>query len=243
MPVESADDKPYQWSARKSVAEFAFGVLPGLDHGRIVEAAADERVGATLRRALTCGPDEFKELMKDLEAVTAETYRATAKRQYQQFLVHAVDDLGNPVPDFTMEFFVQRAAKADGAVVTSDALSRVERDLSVRAAEALTRDGHEHSVDPSHRRFLVDVREIDAVLAEAAEKLGADAVLSMRVYVPDAGEGISYDVDNLQNIVLQRAEPEGGTPTFIFPNTTTLLEMKVNRCCELVTVGLEPRKH
>ncbi|MCC6661042.1 MAG: alpha/beta hydrolase [Phycisphaerales bacterium] len=241
--VGSPADTPYQWSTRKAVAEFAFGVLQGLDHGSIVEGASDERVGATLRRALTCGPDEFKELMKDMEAVTAETYRATAKRQYQQFLVHAIDDLGNPIPDYTLEFFVQRGAKTSGAVVNTSTLSKAERDLSVRAAEALTREGHEHSADASHRRFLVDVREIAAVLADARTRLGDDAVLSMRVYVPDVDDGISYDVKNLQNIVLQRAAPEGGRPTFIFPDTTTLLELRINRCCDLVTVEREPRKH
>ena len=236
---------PYAWTRRGAAAEVAFGVLPGMHHGSIVDGAADERAGKYVVRALKArGDEEFRGLVTDLREVTKKTYRDEEKPAYQQFLVHAVDEAGNAIRDFTLEFFIREARTASSLVVVGNTLSKQEDELSRLANRALTAEGHEHTRDPSHRRFLVDVAAVKVLMRRARAELGASAVLSMRVYVPDSeDDGIRYRTENLKNIVLQRSEPAPDEPSFLFENTTTLLELRVDRCCDLVTVGLEARKH
>lgn len=239
---------PYQWAIDNPKDEFAFGVLQGLDHGSIVGESSDpeKQVCRLLTEALQINtPKQFARLMQKLEDITAETYAKTGKPKYQQFLVHAVDDQDVPVDDFTLDFFVWKDdSSLDGRLVTRDRLSQREQDYSERANQILTAQFHKHSVDPSHRSFLVNLNDIKLLISEARKEFQVPVVLSMRLFVPSIDDGIRYDVESLQNIVLFQSDQKiSNIPTFFYENTTTLLEMKVNRCNSYVTVGTEPVKH
>lgn len=241
---------PFEWEVKKSVADFGFGVLPGLDHGTIVDAIGSPNgsvAGELVLRALkTRNVEAFGRLCDDLEQITSETYTATGKDIYQQFVLHAVDEYGVPIRDFTVEFFVVPAGKTerDGTVIGRRPTS-LETRLSDDINRILLSEIHTHTRDPSYRRLLVNLREVKDKLEEAKHALGRPVVLSMRLYVPDRDRGIRYDVKSLQNIVLHDPQRPATSkdPEFFFPNTTTLVEMCVNRICDYVTVGRTPRKH
>lgn len=237
---------PYEWSAEDPVDEYAWAVLPGLDHGGIVDSAATKGTLAAdmLLEALSCKtPAAFKTLCTRAEKVTVDTYAQTQKPRFQQFAVRAVDDQGNPILDFTLEFFILKASKSTNGIARDSKLSDAEQDFSDEAQKLLLGEVHTHSQDPSHRRLLVDTGKLKSLLSNAATQLAEPVTLSMRVYVPRIDGGISYAVDQLQNVVLHHTGAKTNAPAFLFENTTTLLEIQVNRVNTFVTVGKTPRKH
>lgn len=250
-PSGDGDDyEPYQWEETKAVDEFAWGVLPGLNHGTIVSDVATSAVGPLLVRALNVkSAADFKLFANDLAGTTQATYQASGKPKFQQFIVHAIDDQDNSIADFTLEFFVCRAARAqEGLVLRDSRLSGAEQDLSDEANRIMTCEFHPHSVDTSYRRFLINLNDLRALIEKAKGPasgggLDDDVTLSMRVYVPRIDQGIMYAVDDLQNIVLHSTAAKQKGPSFLFENTTTLLQLKVNRETSYVTLDVKPRKH
>jgi len=79
-------------------------------------------------------------------------------------------------------------------------------------------------------------------MAETRTSLG-DFVLVMKIYSPEIDKGIYYDVDSLQNIVIHRSDSDKksqNNSSLFFANTTTLLELSVNRKSEYVRIESEP---
>jgi hypothetical protein len=237
---------PFEWEMSSTVADFGFGVLEDLNHGTIVEkvtTSGDSQVSQLVERALkTRSAAAFEKLCTDLEAITTETYATTGKDKYQQFILHAVDEFGVSIPDFTVEFLVLAAGKIEDSTAPRRPKGK-ESQLSRDISELMLGEIHPHSRDPSFRRLLVNQRAVKEKLAEAERVLGGPVVLTMRLFVPDKDRGIRYDVKSLQNIVLFEPKGSSSGPVFLFPNTTTLVEMCVNRLCDYVTVSTSPRKH
>lgn len=240
---------PYDWALTNPPDDFAWGLLEGLDHGTLVGAVApgmNSQAGKLVLKSLsTRSPDEFEDFRAELDAVTAATYRNTGKPKHQQFILHAVDDQGESIRDFTVEFFIFKCArKVSGGLVTRENLSTAEQDFSQKAQGILASEFHQHSVDPSYRRLLVNSGQVQGLIQQAQQALGEKIVLSMRVYVPKVDKGIEYHADNLQNVVLfDPCATDKDALSFFYENTTTLVELRVDRYTRYVTVGEEPRKH
>src|SRR5690606_9497346 len=111
-----------------------FGVLPAPDHGSIVsevDARAESEVAALVLRALkTRTAASFGKLCDDLEEITRRTYASTGKETFQQFILHAVDEYGMSIPDFTVEFFVLAADKQEDNNTITRRPTKKESDLS-----------------------------------------------------------------------------------------------------------------
>lgn len=261
-------ERPLRWRRDTAHGDFAFGVLPGLDHGTVVDAFAEDfspddgrtREGARLvRRHVLRALDvdsaeafrEHREAVADLRRRTygidvgdddgAEPERSATR--WQQFLLRAVDDQDQPVRDFTLDFFVHRgdtnpedAEPRRGMRHGPRMLTEDERNLSRRANRLMTSHFHTYSRDSSYRRILVDPRAVDELLPE-------DHVLAMRMFVPEVEDGISYDTDHILDVVIHDPAEASDAPSFFYPNTTTLVELRVDRVTDYVTVGTEPREH
>jgi hypothetical protein len=244
--------KPFEWTLTPGCVEAAFGVLKDLDHGSIVDAVGskvDTVAGKWVLRALsTHSAKDFEALRKGLSEETEATYSAATasgnpKARYQQFLIRMVDDQGEPVRDYTLEFFiVSRPKPFEGGVVRGNPRVR-ERDWSDRINKALLGQIHTHGRDSSHRRLLVDVSEVRQLLKDAGDALGTPVALSLRVYVPRVDKGIHFANDRLENVVLLDPEREKDAPLRVFfENTTTLIEIHVDRINNYVSVSPHPRK-
>lgn len=247
-PMDEGNYDAYSWTIKKPFGDFAFAVLENLDHGSIVSASsqANSQVSGLVLEALNMPtPQAFVKFQKKLEEITVKTYARTKKPKYQQFMTHAIDDSGQSIRDFTLDFFVWRGGShLPGTALATVELDKKEQRLSEKMHEAMTAQVHTHQEDPSYRSFIVNLDTIKALLAEAKTALNADVALSMKMFVPDIDEGIRYDTRNMQNIVLaSTGAKEKGAPSFFFPNTTTLLELNVNRFNTYVTVQETPRNH
>lgn len=241
------DYTPFEWKSTATVAEFGFGVLPGLDHGSIVDGVkqgAGSQVSEVVVRALTtANAAAFGRLVEDLHRITEQTYVDTGQDRFQQFILHAVDEYGMPIDDFTVEFLVVASDKLKEGTAPRRATA-AEDALSEELNRLLLADIHTHSRDASYRRLLVNIPRVKQALETAGHKLGKTAALTMRLSVPDRDRGIRYDVKSLQNVVVYdpAAEADTKSPKFFYENTTTLVEMCVNRLCGYVRVAKTPRK-
>jgi hypothetical protein len=84
---------PHQWSTDNCASEIAFGILDDLNHGTIVDRAAEESSNPTavsnlLLRALHVREADFTAFQDELEAITEDSYERNAKPRFQQFIVH-----------------------------------------------------------------------------------------------------------------------------------------------------------
>jgi hypothetical protein len=248
----SNPDTPYQWNQKKSADDFCFGVLPGLDHGSIVNSFEDDDadiIDLAVEALTIKSADEFADFKKKLTRTTAETYETYQKKdssrysKFQQFIIHGLDDHGEPIRDFTFEFDVYKTSKAENHLVSSNSyFNNLERQFSDRFQSLLLGQIHTHNADSSYRRLLVNLNELEVLMEETKEKLG-DFVLVMKIYIPEIDKGIYYDVDSLQNIVIYRSDQGQGAqkaPSLFYENTTTLLEFSVDRKTKYVRIGAEP---
>jgi len=236
---------PYRWSGHTSTHDFAFGVLPGLDHGSIVSSfdATGKQTslvsGLVLKALQTRSAREFAALKAEVAQVTADTYRATGYPQYQQFLVRVRDDHEVPVRDFTLAFGLSKVSRLQGAGWRSGSGETAkERTYGARVQEEMVREAHANRSDAAYRRFLVNPAAVQRLIADAATDIGEDVALTMRVYVPPVDGGIRYANEQLQAVALAYSNPKAtaGAPTLLYPNTTTLVDIGVDRKTDYVWI-------
>ena len=251
----------YEWSLAQTISSVAFGVLPDLNHSSIVESAGTQGSLASrllLQALKTDTADTFTKHQSELSQITEDTYKVSKRPKFEQFLVHATDELGETLKDFTLEFFVSRRSKitqprGDHSVTgwLTNLFDHNDDDFSTRATRALCCEFEKFSKDPSFRRFLVDVKELRSILVDAEKHFGEEAVLCMKIWVPAVDKGIKYDIDNLKALEIydsgtaskdieEFVSGKSVRPALFYPNTTTLIELRVNRFNDYVWVDSKP---
>lgn len=249
----------YEWSQAQTISSVAFGVLQKVNHSSIVVEASKKgsETFNLLKRALeTQTAAQFKVHQKDLAKVTSDTYLASKKPKFEQFFIHASDEFGEPLKDFTLEFFVcpknQIQAPGKSNELTGwlkNIFTGGDDNFSERVSRVLCCQFEKFSKDSSYRRFLVDIEELRKILIEAETSFKQTAVLCMKIWVPEVDKGIRYSIEDLKALAIYDSEaakvdiPEyvpgqdGGRPSLFYPNTTTLIELRVNRFNDYVWVG------
>lgn len=240
---------PFSWQKTKTANDYAFGVLEGLDHGTITsefEKDEAEIIELTTEALKISSPDEFSRYRDRVKEITDTTYFNNAGRsrnkysRYQQFIIRAVDDHGVGIRDYTIEFYIYRSAKAEYRLVGKERyFNQAEQVLSEEFHRVFTKEFHTHSKDSSYRRLLVNMADMNELITKAEMLLGP-FVLSMRIFVPGIDRGIYYDLNSLQNIVIYQSDNrEAGTPMLFYGNTTTMIELKVNRQTSYVEISID----
>jgi hypothetical protein len=239
--------KPYKWSGSKSVCDIAFGVISGYDHGSIVESSSvDEALGELILKGLMDDKNSFVALKKELSQITDSSYELSGNDKYQQFVFHVVDDYGISVDDFSLEFYIYKTHKTDGQIIVKDELSRIEDDYTTSINEIITNEVHQNTNDKSYRRLLVNHRKLNELLSSLSQEVQFKDgyVISMKVYVPEISKGIKYKVKNLENVVIfDSSALNNEVPNFFFENTTTFVELQIDRFNEHVRVGTTAFTH
>ncbi len=241
--------RPIEWNVKRTNVNIAFGLLPGFNHTSIVsDIGQGTRLDDLVVRALTVDPDEFGDFREKCKDRTEETREQSETPTFQQFYVHALDDQDQPVTDFSFEFSIVKTSDIEQGVVRYDGnrSDRPEAEQACSAAihECMTDQVHTHSEHPSFRRFLVNVSEVRERLEEARGDLGEEVGLAMGIHVPDVDEGIRYDTNNLRHILIHRTDEQpDNRPSFLYENTTTLVELRINRQTGLVSISQESKDH
>lgn len=215
----------------------AFAVLPNTNHlnirDRIINPAdkAYEFFGKALTRSNEADFQVFRtELDRHNEASYAKLERDGDQKYkpYQLFIIHFVDSDGEAINDFYIDFSFFKLDDIPKEVKIFPANQAVEiPDLSQEINRELTREFHENRIDPSYRSFLVDINEANGLIAQAEQQYPQGVALTMQTR-------IESDLSQEKSIVLHRSNSGGkgeilSGKKFIHANTTTLIEIKVDR--------------
>jgi len=253
LKVDFSDpNTPHTWEQIETADDFAFGVLPGIDHGSIVgefEKKSGQVIDRTIEALTVSTAAQFREHQKRCKKITDTAYRTHIKQdvdtygRFQQFIIRAIDDHGEPVNDYTLEFDIYQAGKEESGLLPDNKYFNIkERSLSEKFQSEMLGQIHTHTKESSYRRLLVNVDRLNNLIEHTKQEIG-DFVLVMNLFVPEVDEGIYYDVQSLQKVVIFRSDNEGNSshlPTLFYGNTTTLLEIKVNRKTSYVSIRKDP---
>lgn len=201
------------WSHERKFPEIPFGIFGACNHGSIIGPDALQggsgTPGAWALRALqvTTIADHAK-YAADLAAFTRRNFEGDP---YQQFFFRVRDDVGLPVRDFFLDFYVQRA---DGSV---------HQKLTLEFDRNFEGEFYRHSADASCRALLLNLADLKSYLRKVR---AADARLVFDVTAVSAIKEIRYLP--AYAVIFDHVSPEEG-PTFLYENTTTLVEIVLNR--------------
>jgi pimeloyl-ACP methyl ester carboxylesterase len=211
------------WWTHYKYDSVPFAVFAGVNHGSIVNPAhpdfmaphgpgrlaVDVLRGVSDLDSFTAMAARFKEVSADNQARLPEDRRGA----YQQFFFKVRDDVNMIVDDFFIDFYVIRR---DG---------RPHQDLTVFFEEHFAQKVTKHSTTGSHRVFLMGCGR----MSELHQRLLAeDAVLMLEITgkspLPDViyekSSRVAYDPKEV---------PQPGVPTLLFENTTTMVDVVLNR--------------
>lgn len=204
------------WQGERKFDVIPFAIFGDYNHGSIIGADKTFNSGAHSPGALA------------LEAIKAKTpadYSALATRfdaalqqkhtgdDYQQFFFKVRDDVGMSISDYYLDFYV---ARGDG---------QVDQKLTAEFDKEFETEFTRHSADSSCRVLLLNVTNLRKYL-QKVRQAKARLVFDLTAKSPNAqvrylpGYAVVFDGTK---------DPKPGEPTFLYPNTTTLVEIVLNR--------------
>ncbi len=211
------------WWKNARFARMPFAVFSGVNHGSIIDPTCPGFADAD-------GPGGMAvQLLR--ESTTAERYAVWAsafdgcsathharlpeerRAQFQQFFFRVRDDVDAPVDDYFVDFHVVGADGQPHAALTEQFDELFETKV------------HVHSKAKSHRVFWMNcsqLRTFDTALRAAGARLmieisGKSALPDVRYFVSTF---VAYD---------PAVPPVDGAPILLAPNTTTLVDVILNR--------------
>jgi pimeloyl-ACP methyl ester carboxylesterase len=216
----------YSWIEEKKFSDIPFSVFKDFNHGSIVEAVNWKGVGAVGPRQLVLDAlkvdtlAQYVELGKRFSKTMVANYKAMDRKhpnraRYQQFFFRVRDDTDAEVKDFWIDFYVQ------------DADGKLNVDLTARFDKEFETHFYKHSADDACRALLL---KCDAMkgFARRLKKLQARLVFDVEGSAPvpnvwyEKGHFVVYDGSGGES-------ENDGTPSFLYPNTTTLVDVVLNR--------------
>ena len=222
---------------------FAFRVMPGMNHTTIIpRGGPSSPADATFSQIQQClavsTPEQYTALTAKWEADTKAFFEAERIKSsgepidpHQQFIVRVLDEIGNDVTDYRMEFHVVddsiRHSSWQGAG-NEDILPKLQeyQDLTIFLQEEVLLDVQPHSVNPSYRTFFINLRKLD----ELRQKLRANQrqpFIAMNIDAVPRGQGLMYDTDRLRYFPVDVELPtsSGQSITFFKGSTSTLVDI------------------
>ena len=199
------------WSEEKKFPNIPFAIFGDFNHGTHVEGCA----------AFAKGPGKWalKALSVDSLAAYSEVaaeYKQFTQRNYdgdpyQQFFFKVRDDVGLPVADYYIDFYAQLAN------------GNVHEKLTLEFDRTFEAEFYRHSADPSCRALMLNL----ARLREYFRRLkAAGARLVFDVYAKSPLKEIQFLPGHA--VIFDEATRDDG-PSFLYENTTTLVEIVLNR--------------
>jgi pimeloyl-ACP methyl ester carboxylesterase len=221
--LDFPDDGPPElyWHPETKWPHIPFGVFAGFNHGSIVNPATDgffgdHGPGPLAIRALNVNtPAEYKELAVEFDKKTVLNYQraqGNAGKRFQQFFFKVRDDVNQAVHDFYIDFHV---VGQNGKVV---------RDLTLKFDKLLKASFCRHSVDASHRCLLLDCSDLEKFDQDLDE---ANARLVLQVDGTSGLPDVTYRRQTFE--VYDPKTWQEGETSFLWPNTTTLVDIVLNR--------------
>lgn len=204
--------KPLEWRC----VDVPFVLVPDLNHGTIVSRPSEQLVEMVLKALGVEDADGYRGWAEAYSTLADGRLEEVDKERWQQFVVRVVDERGDPVPDYYIEF------AEDGNIL-----------------EDFSMDVHPFLEDESFRCFHVNLSKLKPEERTSLElRLAARSGTELVAY-----HGIGSDLFTRGGELKPAAEDDPAwdarldvTPLlndervkFFFPYTTTLVEIRLNR--------------
>ncbi|MEX2353782.1 MAG: hypothetical protein WD709_06305 [Gammaproteobacteria bacterium] len=202
--------------------DIPFAVFDNFNHGNIIDAGGKhfngkDRPGQLIEEALqTESLQAYEALARRFRKINNKNYQLMSpeyKDQYQQFFFRVRDDVGLPVEDYFIDFYVQHSNGVLHKPLTED----FDRKFRVRF--------YRHTADSSCRAMLLCCKKLNAFkkqLERNRARLVFDITAASRL--PDVRYKPGYYIIHDSNKHTDKPDP-----SFIYPNTTTLVDIIMNR--------------
>lgn len=210
-----------RWVKQNRAKDIPFCVFDGFNHGTIAKSTrkfdGDARPEQLIDVALKVkNAAQYREAVKEFERVNKLNYQKMDEeydKKYQQFFFKVGDDVGLPVKDYYVDFYVVGADEKE-----------IDEELTEVFDEHFESQFHTHSADASCRVMMVrcdSLQEFSRVMVSRKRKLVFDVTGSPPI------RGISYKKGHC--IVWDAGKKQPNRQSFICPNTTTMVEVVLNR--------------
>ena len=223
------------WLQTGALPSTPFATHGACDHGTVLDNAdVISLVLDSLRRQT---PAEYQAAHAAYD--TFSTSFPTTEDVYQQFHVCMTDDRNMAVHDFHMQFNVWHRShitveRKHGWYFAKKKVSQdeEERRRSDDLNEMLRSECHPHSDAPHHRRFLVNLSKLKKIVKKRRDD---DYVVSINILAYSGDSEIGYNTSEFNDLMIYDPKDPGAISLF-YPNTTTLIDIRVDRHSRLVTV-------
>jgi hypothetical protein len=199
------------WLEERKFESIAFAIFGGFNHGSIIEhtEAFVKGPGKWALKALEVSSRvNYAKFTAESEEFTRRSYDGDP---YQQFFFRVRDDVGLPVSDFYIDFYAQLP---DGSV---------HEKLTLEFDRAFEVEFYRHSADPSCRALLLNLVALRAYFKRLK---AAKARLVFDVCAISPIKEVRY-LPAFATVFEESANAD--EPSFLYENTTTLVEIVLNR--------------
>jgi hypothetical protein len=211
------------WWQHSKFRHMPFAVFAGFNHGSIVnpgtagfkDADGPGRAALDVLKTRTTSLDEYGQFATTFDAISERNYarlEGERKTKYQQFFFRVRDDVDALVEDYYIDFYVE------------DAQGRANQALTLKFDEDFESQVTPHSTTKSHRVFMMNCSRLGE-FHQALKAAGARLVLEV------TGVSPLPDVRYVKSrfIAFDPSAPPTDDPDLLFPNTTTLVDVILNR--------------
>ena len=209
------------WYPETKFGAIPFAVFDGFNHGSMInpdqkEFSAATGPGPLIAEALKVdNPERYAALSKVFEQRSDENYARMndeCKDKWQQFFFRVRDDVDCLVNDFFLDFFVL------------DRNGVLSQDLTQEFDDNFESEFYTHSVDRAHRTLMVNYNKLTGFFQKV---IGAKAKFAFNISAKSALADVKYQSADF--VVFDGAQAALDEVTFFFPNTTTLVDIVLNR--------------
>jgi pimeloyl-ACP methyl ester carboxylesterase len=199
--------------SRNKTIDLPVWPIKGLTHGTIISDPTPELQDLVLKALRverlsqqSPGDDSYNSWFQTAKKVTDPARESIG--QWQQFIVHAVDERGDPINDYQIELY----SKATGDTL----------DLQL--------DPDIYKYDTSYRAYHVDVRDLVDMHGQVYVKIMAKSGSALVDYHGTGGERMNRDDgEGVWDAIVEITVSTEDGQNFFQPLTTTLIELVLNR--------------
>jgi hypothetical protein len=213
----------FEWSEEKKFSNIPFAVFPQYNHGEVVKkgltAQGDGEVLNLFKQAYQVNSlESYQAVSQVFSEFTKSKHNSSQanqqnKQRFQQLFFKVKDDVDFDVIDFFIDFVVYRNNQLDTA-------------LTEEIDKHFDNDGnwYSHSVDKSCKVLLVDYDKLNSFFNRVVSN---QATVVLNITAKSISNEINFDRFNCPIVSFDNISNQ--TINFLYPNTTTLVEIILNR--------------
>lgn len=214
-----------KWHKENKFNHIPFAVFHEMNHGSLIEANKapfKRRIGpkSLVKKAMSVNSShEYSEVAEKFREINEKNYlkaEGRYKDKYQQFFFSARDDVDRSVEDYYIHFYVDNGLTGD----KKNELSKLSHEID----DQLNKKYYKHSADPSCRVLMLKLNSLSEMQATLNQ---SKARLIMEVSAASPLPNISYKTGTF--VVYDGTKKDGEGTSFLYPNTTTLVDLILNR--------------